>query len=258
LKEEKGGTMKSILFCLALAVTSAQAGLIVSTQNTDLTAYGFGVAPAILTLQRATLEEGCVVPTNNAGGFSTSCVGGPAGYTDLASSLVNGNNKYATPTLTALGVTSFSNLAILFNVNEPGSSQQVTLQNLTLTLYNGTTPVFTFGLNDPTGSGPTDLIDIAQGQGSAGFLITIAPQELPLANQFSGNLRVGLAATIGCTAAAGCDVPGQFGTADGPESFTIANVPVTNPVPEPISLLTLGSGLVGLGILRSRRSGGKR
>lgn len=252
-------TMMSVLFCLALAVTSAQAGLIVDAQQTNLSAFGFGTAPSILTLQRTTLEEGCVVPTNDVGGFSTSCLGGPAGYADLSGSLVNGNNKYATPALSDLGVTSFSNLAILFNVNEPGSSQQVTLQNLTLTLYggmNGTAPLYTFGLNDPTGSGPTDLTDIAQGQGGAGFVIRIAPQELPPANQFSGDLRVGLAATIGCTSAAGCDALLQFGTADGTESFTVANVPAA--VPEPVSLLTLGSGLVGLGLLRSRRFAGKR
>ena len=112
--------MKRAILSLALAVTSAQAGLIVTTENTDLTAYGFGTAPSILTLQRITLERGCVVPTDNLGGFSTSCTGAPAGYTDLEGSLVSENNKYATPTLAELGVTSFANLAILFNVNEPG------------------------------------------------------------------------------------------------------------------------------------------
>jgi hypothetical protein len=240
--------MKNTLLCLALAVTSAQAGLIVATQNTDLEAYGFGTAPAILTLQRTTLEQGCVVPTDNAGGFSTSCLGGPGDYTDLFGSLVTGNNKYSTPTLAALGVTSFANLAILFNVNEPGSSQQVTLQNLTLTLYDGTTALYMFGLNDPTGSGPTDLTDIAQGQGSAGFVIRIAPQELVLLGAFNGNLRIGLAATIGCTSADGCDSPLQFGTADGPESFTVANVvggiaPQAE-IPEPATAALLGGGLI--------------
>ena len=57
--------MKNVLVCLALAVTSAQAGLIL-TNNHRIEAYGFGAAPSILTLQRNTLEEGCVVPTTTA------------------------------------------------------------------------------------------------------------------------------------------------------------------------------------------------
>ena len=105
----------------------------------------------------------------------------------------------------------------------PGS-QQVTLQDLTLTLYDGTSPLYVFGLNDPTGSGSIDLIDIAQGQGSAGFVIRISPEELLPLGEFNSDLRVGLSAEIGCTSTAGCDTPLQFGTADGPESFTIANV----------------------------------
>jgi len=252
--------MRNILFCLALAVTSAHAGLILDPQNTDLTAYGFGIAPSILTLQRTTLEQGCVVPTNNLGGFSTSCVGGPAGYADLDGSLVSGENKYATPTLSELGVTSFSNLAILFNVNETGAAQQVTLLDLTLTLYDGTTPRFTFGLNDLDGSGSTDLTDIAQGQGSAGFVIRISPEELPGESLFSGDMRVGLAAIVGCTSAAACDAPLQFATDDGPESFTIAEVerggggPPAQ-IPEPTSAALLGGGLLLLAwTLRRRRA----
>src|SRR5512140_2675766 len=64
---------KTLLLCLGLAVTSAQAGLIVNPVDTDLTAFGFGTAPSILTLQNNPLEEGCISPTNTTGAFSTLC-----------------------------------------------------------------------------------------------------------------------------------------------------------------------------------------
>ena len=186
-----------------------------NTADTDLTPFGFGKAPAILTLQGTPLEQGCVAPIDAIGGYSTSC--GPAG------TLVSGNNKYATPTLASLGVTSFATLGILLNINDPGSTQQATLQNLMLTLYggtDGTDALFHFSL-----VAPQDLANIAMGQGAAGFIITIADDQIP-ASGFDGLLRVGLSATIGCTAgtAAPCNVPGQFSTGGGPDSFTVADL----------------------------------
>jgi len=238
-------TMKNVLFCLVLAVTSAQAGLIIDTTNTNLQAYGFGAAPSILTLQRDVLERGCVVPTS--GGFSTNC--GPSGYTDLDGSLVSGLNKYAAPTLADLGVTSYSSLAILFNVNETGSSPQVTLQNLTLTLYSGTTQLYRFDLE----GGPVDLTDIAQGQGSAGFVIRISPDQL-VGLAFNNALRVGLAAEIGCTSVAGCSSAGQYATDDGAESFTIVDLGgPPQEIPEPGTAALLGGGLIALAWFLRRR-----
>lgn len=238
-----GGTMKSITFCLALLLAStAQAGLIVGTTSTDITAYGFGTSPPILTLQADTLERGCVAPTDNVGGYSTS----GCGLVGLG--LVAGSNKYATPTLTSLGVTAFSNLALLFNVNEPGSSQQVTLQTLTLTLYNGAAPTGqSFSLE-----APVSLTNITQGQGGAGFVITIDPPQYG-GMTFNGNYRVGLAATVGCLPAAACDGALNFATGDGPESFTIVRLGTEQPIPEPATAALIGGGLIALAWTLRRR-----
>ena len=220
--------MKPVLICLVLAVTTAQAGLIVSTTSTDLRAYGFGVAPPILTLQRTVLESGCSVPTddfsNHLLGYSGATV--PTGYTDLPGSYVpDVSTKYSTPALASLGVTSFANLTILFNANETGSGLPVTLQNLTLTVYDGASVVRSFSLTDPDGSGRTDFMAPAQGQGSAGFVIKISATELSSTwYPFDGGYRVGLAAQIGCTLKSGCDSRFQYGTDGGAESFTVASV----------------------------------
>lgn len=240
--------MKNLLFCLVLAVTSAQAGLIVLQPNTDVTGYGFGSHPSILTLQQkppeGTLEQGCVAPTNNTGGFSTS----GCGLTGIG--LVSGNNKYATPTLASLGVTGFADLGLLLNINEPGSSPEVTLQKLVLTLYggaDGTEVMFHDSL-----ALPVDLVGKPGGQGSAGFLITIDP--IP-GLVLDSSWRVGLAAQIGCTTAP-CDVAGQYGTAGGDESFTIASLGGGVPpqeTPEPATSALLGGGLIALAWALRRR-----
>ena len=235
---------KSLLLCLVLAVTSAQAGLIVINPNTDVTAYGFGTNPSILTLQAKTLEQGCVAPASSDPFYTTS----GCGTTGIG--LVSGNNKYAAPTLASLGVDGWANLGILLNVNEPGSptgqSQAVTLQSLTLTLYNPTTLLAagSFSL-----ANPVDITNIAQGQGGAGFIISIETSQFGRL-EFSDEYRVGLSAQIGCTLTpTDCGAIGAAGnwmTDDGPESFTIASLAGGGPqeIPEPATAALLGGGLL--------------
>jgi hypothetical protein len=142
--------------CGAIAAMSsvARADLILMDANgvatitpaaslTNLGVNGFAAAPRMLTLETNTVETGSVRPLDAAQGDA-----------------VSGANKSTTPTLGQLGWTGGnggSHVGIGL-VIEQSSLTGLTLQSLTLTIYNGTTPVGSFslapGLNPPTSSGP--------------------------------------------------------------------------------------------------------
>jgi len=89
----------------------------------DLGAQGFGNAPRMLTLQTNGVETGNVTPIDVVHGDA-----------------VFGANKSTTPTLSALGWTSGAQVGIGFNSDQSGQTF-ITMQSLTLTIFNGTTSV---------------------------------------------------------------------------------------------------------------------
>src|SRR5688572_31931404 len=123
--------------CLVLAlgiVNAMYGGLIVADNDTpsDLTSFGFGVVPPLMTLQQDTMEQGCVVPDENV---TCATVASWSSFAPITGA-VSGEKKYTSPTLGELGITSWADLGILFNVNEPNVTQEVTLQDLRLGLFN--------------------------------------------------------------------------------------------------------------------------
>ena len=121
----------------------------------DLGAQGFGAAPRMLTLQTNGVETGNVTPVDVVHG-----------------DVVPGANKSTTPTLSALGWTSGAEVGIGFNSDQSGQTG-ITMQSLTLTIFNGITPVVGGVFNLAASSTPLTFtaadLALQQGNGSAVF-----------------------------------------------------------------------------------------
>ena len=232
--------------CAALAAMSgvAQANLVLSGASVedsfiDLGAQGFGNAPRMLTLQTTGSESGSVTPVDV-----------------VHNDAIAGSNKSTTPTLASLGWTSGADVGIGFNSNQTGTNG-ITLQALTLTIFDGTTVVATFNL-DPSLVGLTftaDQLALQQGNGNAvfNFVLDATQQAAFDALSPSGSFFAGLSSTLGCPAGspAGC-----LQSDDGADTFIGFQQPGTpTVVPEPSALLLAGTALLGVGYsLRHRIS----
>jgi hypothetical protein len=138
-----------------------------------------------------------------------------------------------TLTFAQLGITQASDVRIFFDINE-NNLQDIALNNLTLNVWkdDGT---LVFSANLLGGSGAAVLPELGQGQGHSDYMFGLdAAAQARLAAVFSTGLHVGLAANI--TQANG-----------GPESFFIGSADNPPPqVPEPTTMVLLGTGLAGI------------
>ncbi len=219
----------------------AQANLILTPGPTpaasfvDLGGTGFGSAPRMLTLQDNTGEFGSVTPVNV-----------------VHDGAISGADKSTTPTLATLGWTAGNKVGIGFISDQSGQTG-ITLDTLVLTIYNGTTAVGSFSLAAPVQFSAADLA-LQPGNGNAVFNFGLTPAEQTAFNAIpglSGSFTAGLAASLGCGvtgAPAGCQVSN-----DGPDTFLGFAQAGQQVVPEPGTLLLLGSGLVGLAAFARRR-----
>jgi hypothetical protein len=154
-----------------------------------------------------------------------------------------------TVSLTEIGVTQANQVRIFFDINEPNGQNRgsVTLQSLVLTAYNESgQAVFSASLV----GAPLPLTERGNGQGHSDYAFGLDPAaaaRLQAAIAANPNLRLGLSASV--TNAEG-----------GPESFFIGSTQSpAGTVPEPATMLLLGTGLAGAAAnLRNRRKAMKQ
>lgn len=231
----------AVTAAMTLGAGSAQASLVLLSPE-DFSGTGLGAVNTVLTLQSPANSE------FESGGVSFGDV--------ITGDALSGASQTRTRTLGELGLTSSTDLRVVFNALEPGNLLNgITLQDLVLNIYaTDGALLFTSGA-----FAPVDFADTFTGAGNAGFVFGLdAAQQLLAAPAFANAANViGLSATAGCGPNA---APGCLGATGGFETFFVAATESNGGGPggggtvaEPATLALAGMALASMGFFSRRR-----
>lgn len=187
----------------ALAMTALAFGGVLAFQSSASAAItfvgpyvdsgtGFGNVLNVLTVQQNGSEWGSIL---RSGGSDV-----------MAGDAKNTSSTRTVAEMAALGVNA-NNLGIVFNINEPGSADMVTIQTFTLRFYHTNETAFF----DLTWTGPLTLAPVNQGTGGAGYAFSVGLTAGQAALFFGDSSN-----RIGMLVPEGSPILDTF---DGPENF---------------------------------------